>query len=145
MRAVLLLTLLIVLVAAVDSGKSFNRHPKVVRIQQKVSDIKNGVRNKIKSKIAKIKGFFSGVGNKFRRKFGKREAEPGFGKIKNYIDNVKQNIKRKLGKREAEPGHLRIRNKYNSVKRKISQKVQNKLNKIRSFFVSLGNKLRGKF
>merc|ERR1711928_78360 len=96
MRAVLLLALLIVLVAAVDSGKSFNRHPKVVRIQQKVSGIKNGVRNKIKSKIAKIKGFFSGVGNKFRRK---------------------------LGKREAEPGHLRIRNKYNSVKRKVSQKV----------------------
>ena len=90
-------------------------------------------------------GFFSGVGNKFRRKFGKREAEPGLGKIKNFIDNVKQNIKRKLGKREAEPGHLRIRNKYNSVKRKVSQKVQNKLNKIRSFFVSLGNKLRGKF
>ena len=86
MRAVLLLALLIVLVAAVDSGKSFNRHPKVVRIQQKVSDIKNGVRNKIKSKIAKIKGFFSGVGNKFRRKFGKREAEPGFGKINNYME-----------------------------------------------------------
>ena len=127
MRAVLFLALLTVLVAAVNSGKSFNR--KIT----KVSGIKNEVRNKFKTKIAKIKGFFAGIGNKFKRKFGKREAEPGFGKIRNFFDNLRQNIKRKFGKSNREPVHFRIRNKYNNVKQRISQKVQNKLNKIRSF------------
>ena len=127
MRAALVLTL-IVLIVAVNSGKSFKRKnsaalrlPKLVKTKQKISAIKNGVRNKFKSKIAKIKGFFAGIKNKFG------------------------NIKRKLGKREADPDFQKIKDKYENVKLKIAQKVQTKLNKIKSFFANLGNKLKGKF